>query len=550
MDKRGFYNKGDGIIMMQTPLVLTDFFNRAETYFSKKMIISRTSPTHTHRLTYGDWAKRTRRLAHALTKLGMKKGMKVGSFAWNQHRHLETYFAVPCTGAVLHMVNIRLSEDDLVYIINHAEDEMLLIDVDLVPIIEAIAPQLKTVKHFIIMTDEALPQTSLPNAYSYEQLLAEADETFNFPDDLGENDPASMCYTSATTGRPKGVVYTHRGLVLHSMMLSMVDSMGICEADKTMPIVPMFHVNAWGIPFASVNVGATQVLVGPNFTPEIILDMIEAEGVTLTAGVPTIWLSALQIQEKQARDISSLRVICCGGSASPQHLIRAFEEVYHIPYISVYGMTETTPIVALSNYQSWMEDWEMDDKVAVRTTQGMTMPCITSSIINENGEVPWDGTTMGELRLRGPWISHEYYKDERTVDAYRDGWLYTGDIAVRTPDGLIKITDCTKDLIKSGGEWISSVDLENALMSHPEVYEAAVIAVPHAKWQERPLACVVLKEGANVAKEELYAVLEPHFAKWWMPDDIVFLDEIPKTSVGKFLKAKLRENVAEIYPML
>ncbi|MFJ7954073.1 long-chain fatty acid--CoA ligase [Lysinibacillus sp. NPDC096418] len=537
--------------MMHGPLVLTNYFKRAESYFARKTIISRTSPTKIHRLTYGEWAKRTRRLADALTKLGMEKGMKIGSFAWNQHRHLEAYFAVPCSGAVLHMVNIRLSEEHLTFIINHAEDEMLLIDVDLVPIIENIASELKTVKHYIIMTDEeTLPETTLPNALSYEALLAAADENFEFPEDLEEDAPAGMCYTSATTGNPKGVVYTHRGLVLHSTMLNMVDSMGICERDVVMPIVPMFHVNAWGLPFASVNVGATQVLPGPQFTSSLILDLIEQERVTLTAGVPTIWLGALQEQEKRERDISSLRAICAGGSASPAGLIRTFEEQYGIPYIVVYGMTETTPIVALSNYMSWMEEWPIEKKVESRGMQGMTMAGIQSSIVNEEGEVPWDGETMGELRLRGPWISHEYYRDERTVDAYRDGWLYTSDIAVRTEDGFIKIMDRTKDLIKSGGEWISSVDLENALMTHADVFEAAVIAIPHAKWQERPLACVVLKEGGSVTAEELLGFLESQFAKWWVPDDIVFLDEIPKTSVGKFLKAKLRDNVAEIYPKL
>ncbi len=334
------------------------------------------------------------------------------------------------------------------------------------------------------------------------------------------------------------------------MMLSMTDSMGIAERDVVMPIVPMFHANAWGLPFASVNVGATQVLPGPQFTSDLILDLVEQEKVTLTAGVPTIWLGALQEQEKHERDISSLRAICCGGSASPTHLIRTFEEKYGIPYIVVYGMTETTPIVALSNYMSWMDEWPIEKQIESRAMQGMTMAGIESSIVNENGEVPWDGVTMGELRLRGPWISHEYYRDERTHDAYRNGWLYTGDIAVRTEDGFIKITDRTKDLIKSGGEWISSVDLENTLMTHEAVFEAAVIAIPHVKWQERPLACVVLKEGKSVTGEELLAFLESQFAKWWVPDDIVFLDEIPKTSVGKFLKAKLRDNVAEIYPKL
>ncbi|KOS66499.1 fatty-acid--CoA ligase [Lysinibacillus contaminans] len=537
--------------MMQAPLVLTNFFKRAESYFARKTIVSRTSPTKIHRLTYGEWAKRTRRLADALTKLGMEKGMKVGSFAWNQHRHLEAYFAVPCSGAVLHMVNIRLSEEHLIYIINHAEDQILMIDADLVPIIENIASELKTVKHYIIMTDEeTLPETTLPNALSYEDLLAAADENFEFPENLEEEAPAGMCYTSATTGNPKGVVYTHRGLVLHSTMLNMADSMGISERDVVMPIVPMFHANAWGLPFASVNVGATQVLPGPHFTSDLILDLIEQEKITLTAGVPTIWLSALQEQEKRERNISSLRAICAGGSASPAGLIRTFEEKYGIPYIVVYGMTETTPIVALSNYMSWMEEWPIEKRVEARGMQGMTMPGIESSIINEEGEVPWDGETMGELRLRGPWISHEYYRDERTQDAYRDGWLYTGDIAVRSADGFFKIMDRTKDLIKSGGEWISSVDLENALMTHEAVFEAAVIAIPHAKWQERPLACVVLKEGKSVTDEELLAFLESQFAKWWVPDDIVFLDEIPKTSVGKFLKAKLRDNVAEIYPKL
>lgn len=536
--------------MMDTQLLLNTFFKRAESYFSQKKIISRTSDTTIHELTYGEWAKRTRRLASALTTLGMAKGTKIGSFAWNQHRHLEAYFAVPCSGAILHMVNIRLSEEHLTYIINHARDEILLVDVDLLPIIEAIHQDLTTVKHYIIMTDaNTLPATSLPNVYSYEELLAQADETFEFPEDLNEHDPAGMCYTSATTGNPKGVVYTHRGLYLHSLMQATSDAMGICERDVVLPIVPMFHANAWGLPFTSVNVGANLVLPGPHFTSALITDLIETYKVTITAGVPTIWLGVQQILEKETRDISSLRAVFAGGSATPKGLIRAFEEKYHVPYIVVYGMTETTPIVTMSNYQSWMETYTVEERIEARSTQGMTMMGIESSIVNEDGEVPWDGETMGELRLRGPWISHEYYEDERTADVYKDGWLYTGDIAVRTKDGFIKITDRTKDLIKSGGEWISSVDLENALMSHDDIFEAAVIAIPHVKWQERPLACVVLQEHATVSKEELLAYLESQFAKWWVPDDIVFLDEIPKTSVGKFLKAKLRDDLNTLYPM-
>lgn len=530
--------------MMDTPLLLTSFLNRAEKFFPEKLIISRTSTEKTHRIPYKEYVKRTRKLANALTSLGMKRGTKVASFAWNHHRHLEAYFAVPCSGAILHMVNIRLSPEHIVYVINHAEDEILLVDHDLFPLIEQILPQLKTVKHLIIMQDNLdVPTSSFQNIYSYEKLLADASDEFEFPEDLDENSPAGMCYTSATTGMPKGVVYSHRGIVLHSMSLGLTDGMGLCERDVVMPIVPMFHANAWGMPFAAVCYGSTQVLPGPAFTPSLILDLIQQEKVSITAGVPTIWLGVAQELEKQQRDVSSLRAIICGGSASPKGLIKTFEEKYNVPYIVGYGMTETSPIVSLSNYTTEIEKMSPEEKLDLRATQGITMPLIETQVVNDDGQVPRDGKTMGELRVRGPWIANEYYKDERTADAFKDGWLYTGDIAVLTPEGYIKITDRTKDLIKSGGEWISSVDLENALMSHETVLEAAVIAIPHDKWQERPLACVVLKEKGSITKDALLQYLEGQFAKWWLPDDIVFLDEIPKTSVGKFLKAKLREEL-------
>lgn len=534
--------------MMDTPLLLTSFFNRAERFFHAKKIYSRTSATTIHEFTYKEFAKRTRKLADALTTLGMDRGVKVGTFAWNHHRHLEAYFAVPCAGAVLHMINIRLAPEHIVYVINHAEDEILLIDENLVPVIAPIVSQLKTVKHFIIMGDAVeLENSPLPNALSYEDLLAVANDNFVFPDDIDENAPAGMCYTSATTGMPKGVVYTHRSIVLHSITAGLADSIAICEQDVVLPVVPMFHANAWGLPFASVLFGATQVLPGPMFTPQLLLDLFEQYKVTLTAGVPTIWLGVLQEQRQQPRDLSSLRSIICGGSASPIGLVRGFEEEQNIPYFTGYGMTETSPLVSLSTYLTHMENYTTDEKMHIRTTQGITVPLLDMRIVNEHGEVPWDGKTMGEITLRGPWIANEYYKDERTTEAFKDGWLYTGDIAVMTPDGYIKITDRTKDLIKSGGEWISSVELENALMSHPKVFEAAVVAIPHEKWLERPLACVVPKpeHKDSITKEELLDSLRSQFHKTWIPDDVVFLDEVPKTSVGKFMKAKLRENLKD-----
>ena len=537
--------------MMQTPLLLSSFVKRAEQFFPDKLIISRTGENTIHRIPYRDFAKRSRKLADALTKLGMTHGTKVGSFAWNHHRHLEAYFGVPCTGAILHMINIRLSPEHIAYVINHAEDEILLVDDNLFPHLQQLAPMLKTVKHWVIMGDsKEIPETTLENVHSYEALLEAASDDYVFPEDLDENTPAGMCYTSATTGNPKGVVYTHRGLVLHSYALGLSDAMGLRESDIAMPVVPMFHVNAWGIPFASVFFGTTQVLPGPGFNPQLLLDLIEQEKVTVTAGVPTIWLAVLREQEQNPRDLSSLRGIICGGSASPKGLIRAFEEKYGIPFIVGYGMTETSPLVSLSVLKADMEDLPMDERIDIRSLQGLVMPGLEIRVVNENGEVPWDGKTMGELTVRGPWIASEYYKDERTAEAFKDGWLYTGDIAVMTDFGYLKLMDRTKDLIKSGGEWISSVDLENALMTHDAVFEAAVIAIPHEKWQERPLACVVLNEGQignDEMKKALLTYMEGQFAKWWVPDDIIFLNEIPKTSVGKFLKAALRTQMDEHY---
>ncbi|WP_409304540.1 long-chain fatty acid--CoA ligase [Peribacillus sp. SCS-155] len=534
--------------MMNTPLLMTQMIERAEKYFSRKQVVSRTE-SGIHRLTYAQIAERTRRLASSLEKLGVEKGDRVGTLAWNHHRHLEAYFAIPCSGAVLHTINFRLSPQHISYIINHAEDKLLLIDADIIPLIESVQEELQHVQGFIIMTDkDELPETTLNPVYHYEKLIGTGNPEHPFITDMDENSPAGMCYTSATTGNPKGVVYSHRGIVLHSMAMGLADSSAISERDVAMPVVPMFHANAWGMPFAAVWFGTSLVLPGPLFTPKLLAELIENEKVTITAGVPTIWLGLQKEIEQQSYDLSSLRAVLCGGAAAPKGLIRAYQK-RGLHFIHAYGMTETTPLVIISKLKSYQEGLTEEEQYVFRAKQGTVVPGIEIKVVGKDGEVEPNGTEMGELLIRGPWIADEYYRDERTNEAFIDGWLYTGDVVTIDEEGFIKVVDRTKDLIKSGGEWISSVDLENALMSHDAVFEAAVIAVPHEKWQERPVACVVLKDQFKdrVTKEELIEFLAPQFAKWWLPDDIIFIDEVPKTSVGKFLKMALREQVQERY---
>lgn len=536
--------------MMNVQLTIPSMLERAEKFFAKKGVISRTSPTKTHRLTYKDVAQRTRMLAHSLKKSGVCKGEKVGTIAWNHHRHLEAYFAIPGIGAVLHTINIRLSPQHIAYIINHAEDKVLLVDVDLLPLVEAIQASIPTVELIVVMGDDELPEHSLEGfeVISYEEYISDGDPKFEFLSDISENDPAGMCYTSATTGNPKGVLYTHRSTVLHCMALGLADSVGLSENDIIMPVVPMFHVNAWGMPFASTWFGTTQILPGPQFTPKLLAQLIEEEKVTLTAGVPTIWLGLLKEFEENSYQTDSLRAIICGGSSAPLSMIRAFEKKYNIPFIHAYGMTETSPVVTVSRLKSYQLDLPEEERYQIRAKQGLLVPGLEMKVVGANGEVQWDGQEMGELLVRGPWIASEYYKDDRSTDAFIDGWLYTGDVANVDEEGIIKLVDRTKDLVKSGGEWISSVDLENALMAHEAVFEASVVAVPHPEWQERPVACVVLKDQYKdkTTKEDLLQFLEPQFAKWWLPDEVVFMDEIPKTSVGKFLKRALRDQLQKI----
>lgn len=533
--------------MMNHPLLLTNMLERARDIFPKKEIVSRDYSGF-FRYNYGEFYKRVCRLANVLAKLGVEKGEKVGTLAWNNHRHLELYFAVPCSGAVLNTLNLRLFTDQLIYVINHAEDKVIFVDEDLVPLLDGIKDKLTTVKTFVVMTDKAeLPQTSLSPVYAYEQLLAEASPEYTFPKDMDEETVAAMCYTTATTGNPKGVMYTHRALVLHSLAECMQDALGISESDTVMPVVPMFHVNAWGIPFSCTWVGAKQVFVGSRPDPKVLCDIMQDEKVTITAGVPTIWMGVYALISRVNYDLSNLKTIINGGSALPESMLNGYREKLGLDIVHAYGMTETTPLVLCCRLKTYMRDWPQDKKNKVLLKQGILVPGLEMRVLDEKGnDVPRDGKTMGELVLRGPWITKEYYKDpERSREVMTpDGWFKTNDIVTVDDEGYVQVADRVKDLIKSGGEWISSVDLENAIMSHPAVAEAAVIAMPHDKWDERPMACVVLKPGeqGKVTEQDIMNFLNDRVVKWWMPDKVEFINEIPKTSVGKFDKKVLRKN--------
>ena len=531
--------------MMDYPLLVHQFLERANTFTPNKEIVTREGEG-THRYTYADLMLRTSRLSNALSGLGVGVGDRVGTFAWNTYRHLEAYFAAPVMGAVLHTTNIRLAAEDLVYIINHAGDKVILVDPDLAQLLEPLAPRLESVEHFIIMTDDRNFSTTFPSAHNYEDLLAGASDTYS-PVKQDENEPAGLCYTSATTGRPKGVVYSHRGIVLHSMMEAQADTIGFQERDSVMAIVPMFHANCWGVPYTATMVGAKQVLNGVRPDPAALCRLIDTEKVTLSLGVPTVWIALLDYLERSGEkyDFSSLREIASGGSAVPLSLIDAFQEKLGVNMVQAYGMTEATPVVSYRREWSDLEDSSEGEKRRMAGSQGVMVPGLEMRLVDDEGnDLPWDGEQRGELLFKGPWIADGYYNDPRSEETFIDGWYHSGDIASVDPNGYIQIGDRVKDMVKSGGEWISSVDLETAIIAHPGVLEAAVIAIPHERWVERPLACVVRNAEfkGDLAKAEVLDFIKDKFAPWWMPDDVVFIDEIPKTGVGKFDKKVLRER--------
>jgi fatty-acyl-CoA synthase len=531
-------------LMQDVPLVVPHLFQRAERLFPEKHVVT-SLPGGKETVTYGEWAERTRRLGGVLDALGITDTGRAATFMWNNARHLEAYFAIPCTGRVLHTLNIRLFPDQLTYIVNHAEDEVIFIDRSLGALLQPLLPKFETVKHIVVVDDGKGDGIDDPRVLDYEELLAEAKPVDFRVDD--ENRAAAMAYTSGTTGNPKGVVYSHRSTYLHTLMVLAADVVAVSERDTVLPVVPMFHANAWGLAHAAVMAGANLVFPGADLSPKNIASLIEEERVTLAAGVPTIWMGVLP--ELKGRDVSSLRAIPCGGSAVPKALSEAYREQIGLPILQAWGMTETSPIASTGFIKSTMAEGRTEDDLAdIRAMQGMVVPGLEVRIVESGSieEQPWDGEAQGELQVRGPWIAREYYNDPRSPESFtEDGWLKTGDVAVILPEGYIRLVDRTKDVIKSGGEWISSVELENEIMAHPKVAEAAVIGVRHDKWQERPLACVVVKPGEELTKEEILAFLDGRVAKWWLPDDVAFIAEVPKTSVGKFSKKTLRDQFAD-----
>jgi fatty-acyl-CoA synthase len=530
--------------MMSFPLTLAPILERAGKTFGDVEVVSRLPTRRLLRSTYGELYRRSHALASALTALGLKRGDRVATLMWNHSWHLEAYFGVPVAGGVLHTMNVRLHPEELSYVANHAEDRILIVDDVLLPLYEKFRSKTHFERVIVVPTADEIGPAGYEN---YEEFLKLATRDYNFPE-IDENEAAALCYTSGTTGLPKGVMFSHRSIVLHTLCASLPDNHGMRQEDCILPAVAMFHVNAWGIPYCAAMTGAKLVLPGQYLDADSLLELMEQERVTRSAGVPTVWMGVLELLNKHPGRWNlhpQLRIIA-GGAPVPKELIRAFSQ-HGVALRQAWGMTETGPLATVCEIKNYMADLPEEQRLEVRAKQGLPIALINARVADDFAEVPRDGKTMGELQVRGPWVAGSYYnlpeqQDERWTP---DGWFRTGDVVTIDPEGYIRITDRTKDLIKSGGEWISSVDLENALMEHPAVLEAAVIAVPHPKWQERPLAAVVLKEGLHASAEELRAHLAATFLRWQLPDAIVFLSEIPRTSVGKFQKSRLRESFAQ-----
>jgi 3-(methylthio)propionyl---CoA ligase len=531
-------------LMMDRPLLIQSLIRSAARYHAEAEIVSRTTEGPLHRYTYADAEPRAKQLAKALMGLGVGFGDRVATIAWNNHRHFEAYYAISGIGAVCHTINPRLFADQLAYIVNHAQDKVLLLDLTFVPLAEKMAASWPAIEHYVVMTDRAhMPATSLPNALSYEDIVAAETPDLDWPE-FDENTASSLCYTSGTTGNPKGALYSHRSTLLHTYALCASNNVGIAMHDVLCPIVPMFHVNAWGIPYAAAMAGAKLVFPGPKLDGASLQELFEREGVTCALGVPTVWLGLLQHLETTGKRIDSVKRFTCGGAAVPLAMIRTFAERYGATLIHGWGMTEMSPVGSLSIPKPGQMAEGREAEYAIRARQGTPLFGVEFKIVDPDGRrLPEDGVASGELLVRGPWVIGAYYQDEAATQAAFDteGWFRTGDVATIDAEGCMQIVDRSKDVIKSGGEWISSIDLENAAMGHPDVAEAAVIGVPHPKWDERPLLVVVAKPGRELAPDAVIGFLEGRVAKWQLPDEVVFVPEMPHGATGKVLKTQLRE---------
>jgi 3-(methylthio)propionyl---CoA ligase len=535
-------------LMMDTPLLVSMILRHADLHHPNREIVSVTADNPLHRYTYRDCARRTRQLANAIDKLGLEKGDRVATIAWNDYRHLEIYYGVGGAGYVCHTINPRLFPEQLVFIINHAEDKWIFTDPMFVPLLEKIAEHTPGVEGYVVMTNEEnMPETSLKNAVCYESLIGEESDEYQWPE-LDERAAVALCYTSGTTGDPKGVLYSHRSTVIHAYAAVAPDTLNLSNRDCVLPVVPLFHVNAWGIPYSALIVGAKLVFPGPRMGDgEALFGLLDSEQVSLALGVPTVWLALLQYAASAGKRLDKLQRTVIGGAAVPESMIREFEKDHDVAVIQGWGMTEMSPLGTANTPKFDTELLSEDERFALATKAGRAIFGCEIRIVDEEGkELSWDGVAYGALQVRGPWICSDYFKlDGKGGSHTEDGWFDTGDVATIDASGYMAITDRTKDVIKSGGEWISSIEIENTAIGHPAVAEAAVIGVAHPKWTERPLLIVIKAEGQDVSKEEMLGFFEGKIAKWWLPDDVVFVEDIPHTATGKIKKVELRKQFAD-----
>ena len=532
-------------LMQDRPLLISSLIEHAARYHPTVEIVSRTCEGATVRTNYERLRSRAAKLAKALLRLGVKRGDRVATLAWNTHRHMELYFAVSGIGAVLHTVNPRLFPQQIEYVVNHAEDRLLFFDAPLAPLVGTLRPKLAGVEIFVAMTDSAHLPAEMDRCVAYETILEEESDAFEWPS-FDERTASSLCYTSGTTGNPKGVLYSHRSVVLHSFAACASDGLKLSSADSVLLVVPLFHVNAWGVPYASAMCGAKLVLPGPALDGKSLYKFAVEERCNFSLGVPTVWLGFFKyIDDTPGLDLSQLKLerVVIGGSAAPRAIVERFRKQHNVFVIQAWGMTETSPLATIGNLLPGHGQFSPDQQIDIQTLQGRAIYGVELKIADDEGNVlPHDGSVAGHLLVRGPWVTTGYFKSEDASALDADGWFSSGDVAKIRADGFVQLTDRSKDVIKSGGEWISSIDLENAALEHPGVQEAAVIGLPHPKWQERPLLIVVRKPNVQPSREEILGFLAERVAKWWLPDDVVFVDELPHTATGKLLKSKLREQ--------